>query len=237
MEPIDVKQIWKSAQKDELLNKRYSLEDIHKYRKYKSHQTSKSIRRAIIFDILYKSVVMMELLYLLIFLDYQFPYQIIVGLLMLVAISLVFVEMNFLKKLKLIKETDSVIEIIRRKLDYLSNTYNKFIFISAFTNPLFVLAGFFLYFHFKYNEIRLETPSEDPVLYLILLVAFALSFFAQQPVYRMQRKELQESINEIDDVEFASVKIEESKQRRRYLIAAFTLLILAGILILLYLII
>ena len=80
----------------------------------------------------------------------------------------------------------------------------------------------------------MESPAEDPVLYLILVLAFALSLFSQKPVYRMQKKELRESIYEMDDLEIASVKIAESKKRRRNILILATLLILLGVLILLF---
>jgi hypothetical protein len=232
MESLDIKQIWKSAQKDEELKRRYSLEDIQKFRRHKSHQTSKSISWSILFDIIYKSIIVAEIIYLYLSLNYQYPFQIIIGLLLLIAVVLILFEINFLKKHRSIRDTDSVIDNLKNKLYYLRTTYRKFIFTSALSNPLFVLCGFFIYFHFKYNEIKLGTPVQDPVLYLILLIAFALSFISQLSVNKMQIKELRESIFDMDDVELAAIKIEESGKRRRNTIILFSLLILLGVIIL-----
>jgi len=237
MESLDITKIWKSAQNDELLNKRYSIDDIQKYRKQKSHQTSQQIQRSILFDVGYKSIAIAELIYLLISLNYQYPFQIIIGLLLFTAVSLCFIEIYFLKKFKSIRDTDSVLENLKNKLSYLKTTYKKFIFISALSNPLFVLSSFFIYYLFKYNEIKLGTPAEDPVLYLILLAAFAISLIGQLPVYKMQKKELLESIYEMDDADLASIKIQNTKQRRRITLITFTILVLLGVLALLLILI
>ena len=233
MEELDIKQIWKGANKKELLAKSYSLDDIQKYRKRKSHLISKSSRLTIFFDIGYKSVTLIGLIYLLTVLNHQEPYQIIIGSLMAVTASLVLIEINFIEKLKSIKETDSVIDNLQNKLIFLKTTYNQFIFLSALSNPLFVLAGFLLYHHFKYNGMHTGTPMTDPVTYIFLVIAFAISFFSQKPIYNTQIKELQESIHDMNDTAMASIKIEENKKRKRNNIILCSILILIGVLFLL----
>ena len=155
------------------------MNEIQIYRKQKSYQTSKSGRLVILFDIGFKSVVIIELIYLLILLSHQEPYQIIAGLLLIFTASLILIELNFIKRLKLIRETDSVIENLKNKLYYLKTTYKNFIFISALSSPLFVLSGFFLYYHFKYNEIRMGTPFRRSCNVSIL--DFSLCDFLFQP--------------------------------------------------------
>ena len=49
MKEINLKHIWKTANKKEQLKKRYSMEDIHAYRIKKSLYTYKSGRFTIIF--------------------------------------------------------------------------------------------------------------------------------------------------------------------------------------------
>ena len=175
MEEIDLKNIWKTAGKNELKIKRYSLAEIELYRTKKSKQVSRSSRAGILFDILYKIVAAAEFIYLLVILNSQPFYQIIITCLAAALFILIAVEAGFLRKLNLISDSDTVIGNLQKKYNFLKTTYRKFIFISALSNPFFVTAGFFLYFYFKYNEIKMGTPFGDPVLYLFIVISFLIS--------------------------------------------------------------
>ncbi len=231
MEEFDIKNIWKTAGENKSKMKKYSLEDIQSYRKKQSKKISRSSRFGILFDIFYKCTSIAGLIYLLIFLNYQYPYKIVISLLLVISFILVFVEFGFLKKLNLITEGDSVIENLRKKLHFFKTTYKKFVFISALSSPLFVVAGFFLYYYFKYNEIKMGTPFEDPVLYLFPVIAYLISLFGQWPAYKNQLRELNESIEDIEDTQTVSIKIEEAKKRRKKFIIISSILILIGVLI------
>ena len=231
MEELDIKNIWKTANKNETVMKKYSLADIKLYKEKKSKQLSKSSRLSILFDIAYKCLAFLELSFLLIFLNYQYPFQTIIGFLLAIICVLVFFEAGFLKKLNLIKDTDSVIDNLQKKLSFMKTTYRKFIFIGALSNPLFVGSSIFLYYYFKYSEIRIGTPLEDPILYLFLIAAYSISLFGQWPFYKIQIKELKENIEDIEDTQIASVKIEKAKKRKRNILIISSLLILIGILI------
>ena len=231
MEELDIKNIWKTANKNKTVMKKYSLADIKLYKEKKSKQLSKSSRLVILFDIAYKFLALLELSFLLIFLNYQYPFQTIIGFLLAIICVLVFFEGRFLKKINLIKDTDSVIENLQKKLSFMKTTYRKFIFIGALSNPLFVGSSIFLFYYFKYNEIRIGTPLEDPILYLFLIAAYLISLFGQWPFYKIQIKELLENIEDIEDTQIASVKIEEAKKRKRNILIISSLLILIGILI------
>jgi len=228
-----IKDIWETARSGDLPTNIYSLEDIRKYRSKKSQQTSVSGRWSILIDIFIKGLVILGMVYLLIFLNNQTQYKYIIGFVVVVGALLIVIEINFLSKLKAIRETDSVIDNLTRKLNYFKRHHKYFIFISALSAPMFVFTGSFLYYYFKYNEIRLESPVEDPVIYLFLIAAFTISFFSQMPLYKLQLKELKESIEEMDDTQTASIKIKESRERQRRNIIISAILILAGILLLL----
>jgi MFS family permease len=236
MEEIDLKKIWKTAGEDELKIKKYSLNEIQLYRTKKSKQASRTSRTGILFDIFYKIAVSAGYIYLLIILDYQFPWQIIITCLLAALLILAAAELGFLKKLNLISESDSVIENLQKKYDFLKTTYKKFIFFSALSNPFFVTGGFFLYFYFKYGEIKMAAPFEDPVLYIFIVISFLISLAGQWPFYKIQLKDLKESIEDLDDDKIAGLKIEEAIRRRKKIIVISSILLLTGVLFLLILI-
>lgn len=235
MEETDLKNMWKKAGGNESKIKKYSLSDIESYRTKKSRQVSKSSRGGILFDIFYKIAAAAEYIYLLIFLN-SFTWQIIITCLLAALCVLIVVELGFLKKFNLISESDSIIGNLQKKYDYLKTTYRKFIFYSALSNPFFVAGGFFLYYYFKYGEIKMGTPFEDPVLYVFIIISFIISLAAQWFPYKSQLKDLKESIENLDDDKIAGVKIEEAVRRRKKIIIISSILLLAGILFLLMLV-
>lgn len=233
MKELDLKQIWNNFGEKKPEEKRYSLEDIYTYRRKRSKSASRASRLGILFDIGYKSTVLVMLIVLILILDYQYPFQIIIALLIAVTCALIFLESRYLKKLTEIKETESVIENLKEKLKYLKTTFKKFIFVGGLSNPLLFIAGMFLYDHFKYGAVQARTPSDDLILYIMLVFSYLLSVFGQWPFYKNHVKELQESIDTLDDVKIASIKIEEARKRRIRFIIVSSILALIGILLLL----
>ena len=234
MKTNDIKQIWKSANTDETTGKRYSLSEIQDYRKKKSHQMSTSGFRAIRFDIAFKGLIAAALLFLLVFQVTQPLYHRIIVILIFVTAVLLWLNFSYIKKLKAVKETDAVMKNLKIKLRYFKTTFRNFIINSSLSNPLFVLTGFFFYYQFKYHEIKMELPWNDPVMYLFLFVAFIISFGAQWGNYKNEVRELSETIRDLDDEKMATIKIEENRLRKKRSLFMYTILILLGLLIFLY---
>ena len=230
MKEKDIKHIWHTHSERDLSDPTYTLEDIQAYRKKKSAQTSRSSRWTILFDILVKIAIVIGLCYILFF-QSQYPWSLIIGMIMAFTTGLILIEFSFLQKLKQIKNTDTVIENLKHNLHYMRTKYAWFISLSALTSPLFVLCGFFLYYHFKYGEIQMRSPLVDPIPYLFLLLAFTISYFSQMPLYKNQVRELQESIEDMDDTRMASVKIEAAKKKRNRHLIIFSIVVLIGILL------
>ena len=235
MEDLDIKGIWKNAAHNASNEKKYSLAEIQTYRTKKSKQIHRSSKAGILFDIFYKFMAIAEFVFLLFVLNYQYPYQIIIPVIISGLCILIAVEYRFLKKHNLINESDSIIENLQNQYKYLKTTYRKFILLSSLSNPAFITGGFFLYFYFKYNEIRMESPLIDPVLYIFIVISFLIPLAAQYPVYKNQLRDLKESIDDLDDAGSASEIISDSENRRKIIIIISSVLIIAGILIFLIL--
>ena len=231
MEELDLKNIWKSSQKNHLESQMLSLEDIQQYRRQKSRQTTRSTRLMFLFDIGLKSIILVGFVFILILINHQSPQCYVVGLLILLLMSLILINFRFHNQLKEIRESDSIIDNLKKKLIFHKTVYHQFLFTQALSSPLLVVAGFFLYEYYKYGLIRMGSPINDPVPYIFVLIAFCISFFAQLPVYKRQVNELMDSIVELDDVSMAMIRIEASKKARSNQIIWFSVMALVGLLI------
>ncbi|MBC5995045.1 hypothetical protein [Pontibacter cellulosilyticus] len=234
MEKIDIKEIWKSSREQEQQTKKYSMEAIHHYVSQRSRRTSSSVRWSIFLDIALKGFVLIGLVYLAQIQVLQYPFQVVVWSLFAATLLLIVVEFMFIKKLSSIRDTDAVLQNLSSKLNYLQTTQKRFILFSALSSPLLVLCGFLLYYYLKYNSILLESPVKDPVPYIILAIAFAISYVAQSIQNNQQITDLKEMLEDVHDETKASGKISAMKASQKKRIIVFTILALLGLLVLLF---
>lgn len=234
MESVDLKYIWKNGQENKPEFTVYSLADIQTYRSKKSRETSRMGRLAMLFDIGYKVVVALGLGYLLTLID-RWEYMGVVVALLAATVLLIWVEYRFVTKLRSIKETDSVVDNLKCQLVFLKETYGKFLYIGALSNPLFVLTGFLLYHYFKYDGIQPENPLNDPLTYVFLAVAYAVSIIGQWPFYKKQIHEVSAGIRFIDDEFMAALQIEDERKIKLKYKVMFFFFMLIGMLLLLLL--
>lgn len=237
MKEIDLKELWKSAQAAGEQQKTYTMEEIMQYRKRQSKETARDILRGIQFDMGLKALLLLGFGALLLLLPAASPAAwAALGLTVLI-LALIFTEFHFLRKFDQLHDTDAILDNLKQKLDYLRRYYRPFLFIWALSAPIFMLCGFFFYFYFTYGEIRMEAPAEDPVLYLFLLLGYAIGLLGAYPLYRSRKQVLSECLHDLDDTELASQKIAEQQRRKwRFLLIA-SILILVGVLLFLFLLI
>jgi Ca2+/Na+ antiporter len=232
MKEDKLKEIWQQGEND---RPKYTLAEIAAYREQKSKDTTRNLRLEVLFSTGYKSVVALGILILLFLIPGQLNIQLIMAILLLCTLGLIALDFRYLKKVNQINETGTIMETLQQKLRLLQTEYRQFLFWGALTNPLFILTGFFYYFLFKYGEITMESPWEDPVLYGFLLIGYLIALLAALPGYRMRIAEVRECMEDMDEQYMASRKIvEQKKQKRRFFIVA-AILVLGGILFLLIL--
>lgn len=207
----------------------YTLEEINAYRAQKSSDTQRDIRRNITFDIIYKSAIAAGLATLLFLVKAPPHLPWIIALLLLVDVGLIVFDRQFLKKADMLDESEPILASLRRKRTFLQESYRPFIFLGALSNPLLILTGFFFYFYFKYGEIRMAAPWEDPVLYIILLIGYLLALWAALPFYQQRRRELEECLEDMDDTQVATQKIAAHRRRRRQYMIMFAILAVVGL--------
>ena len=227
MEDDKLKNIWKKATGFPEKSK-YTLAEIASYKQKKARDTNRNIRRGILVDIGYKAVIILGLIVHL-FLQGTKDSQVfwIIGGLILLTVVLVGINLQFIRRLDQLTESNSILENLQQKIAYLRTTYRPFLFLSPLSNFLFILTGFFFYYHFKYGAIQMDPPWEDPVLYGFLILGYLIGFWAALPFYRMHLRELEECLEDLDDQFMAGLKIREHQRRKLlyYIIGATLLLV------------
>ncbi len=236
MEELDLKKIWADGQAGISKHQMVSREEIDLFRQTQSRDVSSSMHRLITFDILLKVAVALGYVTFIILLEGQISVQWISGLLALTCLGMVLEEVRFLKALAKIDESGSILETLRKKIDFHERYYRKYILRSAVTSPMLILCGFFFYEMLKYEKVNMGFPWETPVPYIFLIIGFLISYFASRPFYRIRLEELNNCLEVLDDQYKAYSTIQYQRKRKRNLIILFLMISLLGILIFLVLI-
>lgn len=236
MDSVNLIQIWKSGQGKEPDSPRYSMDQILAYRKGRSRQSRRSGKLSILFDIGYKVIIGLGLLYLLI-LPVPSIIRLVAGSLLLLNLALIGLELTFLRKLGSMSETETVVDNLKKQLHFLKQTYRRFVFSGAFSNPLFVMTGFLFYQYYTHGSESMVDMLSAPISYVFVLAALGISLGVQWPYYRQHVKEVLELLESVDNDSLSSMKIREQKKKRTKRIIMYAILFLLGILVFLLLLI
>ncbi len=128
-----------------------------------------------------------------------------------------------------IKETDSIIEKLKKKYSYYSGAYQGFLFTGSLSSPLFVMTGFLIYLHLRYGVIDLAEKFGDVILFTIIIFAWILSLIFQIPVYIFEMKELKSKIINLDDPSWQIINFTKDDRARNRRSILFIVFIFAGI--------
>ncbi|WP_420388596.1 hypothetical protein [Roseivirga sp.] len=234
METTDLKAIWKGHH--DLLEEvpKYSIEEIHAYRKKKPVKVAKSIKATLIFSIVLK--VILSLGWLSVSLLISQPWAPIASIIaVIVLLPLLGLEYRFLKRWNLIALDSSVLGCLMAQLSFMKGSYRTFIVTNALSNSLFVTLGFLLYDFQKYGEGFQIGFLTDPVLIGFIALSFIISATAQWPSYQTITYELQNNILAIEDDEAFSLQLKKENALRIRQLIIYGLLFLIGLVSLLFL--
>jgi hypothetical protein len=237
MSTIDFEITWRNQNVTDAEQASLSLEEIKETTLNFSSENISSGRRLVIFDSLYKSVVLTGYLFLLLMGTLTSAKVIFTVSVAFCFIFIMFRNRTLYKQLLSIDETGPVIPVFKKRYDALQVFYPEFFFNSSLTSPLFVFAGFQFYHLLRYREDGFFQLLSDPVTYVFLILAFIIPYIAQ----RMNYSEVQEEMESILDLDFRELedKLEviriRTKRRRRRII--FMILALLGSALLLTLLI
>lgn len=231
METTDLKLIWERHHQEIYDKPKYSIEEIHNYRKAKPTKLAKSVRMNLIFDIVYKLILCTGWLSLMFWIKQ--PWAPIVSLIFVaILLMLLGVERQFLKQWNRIDLTTTIQDSLRTQHAFMRKAYSKFLLISALSNSFFVSLGFVIYGYHKYQEAFEISQLAEPVLIGFIILAFFISALAQWPAYENDVADLEINLKAIEDDELQGIQISKEKSARIRNLVIFGFLALVGLTIL-----
>jgi len=238
MSAKDIEHIWNDQDASNDENGSVSLNQIRETTVRFSAENILSGRKLIIFDTVYKSLVLAGYIILLVIGTVSTAKVIFTASMILCLAYLIYRNRKLYADITDINESEPVMSVLKKRYDALLVFYPEYFYNSSITNPLFVFAGFQFYHIFRYGEDGFSTLLSDPVTYIFLGLAFIITYIAQKVSYKWMIDEM-ENILDMDHTELEEelriIRIETQRRRRR-IIFIFTSLLGLALLITLLLI-
>ena len=226
---------WKKAHKDSVSQFKYSEKDINKFKMNKSNDFSKALNTSIVFDFVFKGLLVLGMVLLIWF--YRTNTPIIATLVLLIggSIYLLMKEYFIRKEFKLVDDLSTELsKVLKIKIQFYTIFCPKLKWMLASTNALFVWVGSMFYFYSKYGYYKIEGIEDIIVSAIMLTLAFGISFFAMTFQYKYYIHELKECLTQLSNEQTASMTMKKQLWRKRILIIVAILAIIAGVLVFSY---
>ena len=194
-------------------------------------------KRSLIFDIVFKSVLLVSFLVLIFLLKNQSIAILTNSFFIITAAFGITWQTKVYKSVgKISVSKKHLKDILKAYIVFYTGQYIKSIFVSALSSTLFFLSGSLFYLYFKYGQIPAFELDDFIVLVVGIIGSYSISSFAQIKQNEYQIEQLESCLVEIEENTINASSIKKYKNNRmKNLVTIGTALIL-GVIIFLYLI-
>jgi hypothetical protein len=210
--------------------------EIHNFMKSAS-KISGQYRRSLLFDIVFKTILLFSFLLLIFLLKNQSIAILAITFFIFIAAFGIIWQSKVYKRVNKISVTkEHLKDLLRAYIDFYTKQYIKSIFVSALSSTLFFLSGSMFYLHFKYGQIPTFELDDFIVLTIGIILSYGVSAFAQIKQNNYQIKQLESCLVEIEENTINSSSIKKYKTNRIKNIVTIGIALITGVIIFLYLI-
>ncbi|MEN8138589.1 MAG: hypothetical protein ABFR62_09155 [Bacteroidota bacterium] len=224
------KAAWKSESGFE--NRNLSKDEIQDFLRSSSADINTLFRRSIIIDIILKFIIGISFIVLLFLFDGNIKITVFNSIAILIVIVTAIFQFKTLDKIpKPYYGTENLRAILESEINYYRKSYFKSAYINALSVFLFIISGNIFYFYYKYGEIRALDMEDYFVFGIIALIGFSLAAYVQRKQYSFRIKQLEKTLEEIDENTISPITIKKQYHRKNLIFLALILAVVCGILI------
>lgn len=210
--------------------------EIHNFMKSAS-KISGQYRRSLLFDIVFKTILLFSFLLLIFLLKNQSIAILAITFFIFIAAFGIIWQSKVYKRVNKISVTkEHLNDLLRAYIDFYTKQYIKSIFVSALSSTLFFLSGSMFYLHFKYEQIPTFELDDFIVLTIGIILSYGVSAFAQIKQNDYQINQLESCLVEIEENTINASSIKKYKTNRIKNIITIGIALITGVIIFLYLI-
>jgi len=199
----------------------YSENDIKNIKMKTSKSFSKSVKTSIVFDLVFKGLLIVGMILLAWF--YRTNPVVLIAIVLLIGLSALFIkkENGIQKSLHKIDDySKEVSEVIKMKLAFYKQSFTPLKLMMAYTNALFVWVGSMFYFYLKYGYYKMEDFGDLFVTTLMVMLAFSISYFALTWQIKNGVMELEESLNDLNEEQADLLHMQLHRKRKQKIVMA-----------------
>lgn len=237
MENLDLNKYQLAWKKEKLFQvEKLSEIEIHNFMKSAS-KISGQYRRSLLFDIVFKSLLLVSFIALLFLLKNQSIATLTNSFFIFIAAFGIIWQSKVYKRVDKISVTkEQLKDLLKAYIDFYTKQYIKSIFVSALSSTLFFLSGSMFYLHFKYEQIPTFELDDFIVLTIGIILSYGVSAFAQIKQNDYQINQLESCLVEIEENTINASSIKKYKTNRIKNIITIGIALIIGVIIFLYLI-
>lgn len=210
--------------------------EIHNFMKSAS-KISVQYRRSLLFDIVFKGILLFSFLLLIFLLKNQSIAILAITFFIFIAAFGIIWQSKVYKRVNKISITKVHLkDLLRAYIDFYTKQYIKSIFVSALSSTLFFLSGSMFYLHFKYEQIPTFELDDFIVLTIGIILSYGFSAFAQIKQNDYQINQLESCLVEIEENTINVSSIKKYKTNKIKNIITIGIALITGVIIFLYLI-
>lgn len=210
--------------------------EIHNFMKSAS-KIAGQYRRSLLFDIAFKSILLISLLLLIFLLKNQsIAILAITFIIFITAFGIIWQSKVYNRIGKISVTKEHLKDLLKTYIDFYTRQYIKSIFVSALSSTLFFLSGSLFYLRFKYEQIPTFELDDFIVLFIGIILSYGVSAFAQIKQNDYQIKQLESCLIEIEENTINASSIKKYKTNRIKNIITIGIALIIGVIIFLYLI-
>ena len=229
------KNAWKNERSFD--ERKLSENEISMFMQSSSRSIVTLFRKGLLFDIFFKIVLLISLVFLFFLMQGQSAWRFTVVFQIILILAGIFWQKHILHKIPDQSEKgSSAFDKLRIYIDFYYRYYIVSIYIGALSSSFFFLIGSIYYLHYKYLEIPQLQIDDFVVCGLGLVFSFGISAFFQLKQNKFHIKQLEESLREIEENTINELSIEKYKTNRIKNMAIIGIAMIIGVILFLYLI-
>lgn len=235
MKSVDLekyKEMWKNDRSFE--ERKLSSNEIFKFLKSSSKGIIEFFRRGLIFDLIFKTILLIAMIVLFFLIPNQLFFNFINLFIILIILTGIGWQFYVFKRTPFYKtENHNVIKQLHKYILFYNKFYISSIYIAGLSSTLVFLIGSIFYLHIKYQEIPQFQIDDFLVMSIGILLSYGLSTIPQLKFNNHRINQLKECLNDIEDEIITDANIKKHNIDRKKWAIAFGITLIVGLILLL----
>jgi hypothetical protein len=200
-------------------------------------QIVKQYKRSLIFDMVFKSVLLLSFIVLIVLLKKPAIATIAISFFIFIAAFGIIWQSKVYNRVDKISVTKKHLkDLLRAYIDFYNKQYIKSIFVNALSSTLFFFSGSLFYLYFKYKQFPSLELDDFIVITIGIILSYGVSALAQIKQNDYEIKQLESCLVEIEENTISPSSLKKYQTNRIKKLLSIGIALIMGVVFFLYMI-